>query len=165
MKKINDVYIHEDSHISGDVTLGKNTNIWPFVSIRGDVAAITVGEGTSVQDQVTLHCRFDVPLSIGNNVVIGHQACVHCAEVGDGTLIGIGSKILDNAVIGKNCLIAAGAVIRPGTVVPDGTMMAGVPAKVIRDVTTEEIADIQDIARRYLQLSEDHMNGKYPDYS
>ncbi len=165
MKKLNDVYIHTNTHISGNVTLGKNTNIWPYASIRGDVAPITVGEGTSVQDQVTLHCRFGIPLTIGDNVVIGHQACVHCAIVGDGTMIGIGATVLDEAVIGKNCLIAAGAVVRPGTIVPDGTMMAGVPAKVIRPVTPDELAGIKKIATRYIQLAKDHIAGKYPEYS
>ena len=164
MKKINQAYIHEQSHISGDVTLGANVNVWPFASIRGDVAPITVGSNTSVQDQVTLHCRHTYPLVIGDNVVIGHQACVHCSEIGDGTMIGIGATVLDNAVVGKNCLIAAGAVVRPGTIVPDGTMMAGVPAKPIRDVTPEEIQTTQTIADRYVQLAQDHLDGKYPEY-
>ena len=111
-----------------------------------------------------LHCRHTYPLTIGDYVVIGHQACVHCSEVGDGTMIGIGSRILDNAVIGKNCLIAAGAVVRPGTVVPDGTMMAGVPAKPIREVKPEEIANTRLIAERYIDLSEGHIAGKFPPY-
>jgi carbonic anhydrase/acetyltransferase-like protein (isoleucine patch superfamily) len=164
MKQVNGVYIHTSAHISGAVTLGQQTNVWPFVSIRGDVAPISIGRCTSIQDQVTIHCRHGVPQTIGDYVVIGHQACVHCAEVGDGTMIGIGSRILDDAVIGQHCLIAAGAVIRPGTQVPDGTMMAGVPAKPIRDVTDAEIKNIRTIAERYLQLAEDHLNGVYPTY-
>lgn len=162
MRKIKGVYVAESAVVVGDVTIGEDTNLWPFMCARGDVAPIRVGKGCSVQDHVMLHCKHNVPLEIGDHVLIGHHACVHCKSVGDWTLIGIGAKVLDDAVIGKECIVAAGAVVLPGTVVPDRKLVAGVPAKVIRDVSDKDMAYIRDVVTRYVDLAQAHIDGKFP---
>jgi len=162
MLEINGFFVHQTAVITGDVVIAKDANIWPFVSARGDVAAIHIGEACSVQDHTMLHCQHNVTLEIAPHVLIGHHAVVHCAKVGEGSLIGIGARVLDNAVIGQGCIVAAGAVVTPGTVVPDGKLVAGVPAKVIRDVSDKDRAYIQDVLRRYVDLARAHVEGKFP---
>ena len=162
MTLVDGVYVSKHSVIAGEVSIGKGSNIWPYASIRGDVAAIKVGERVSVQDQVMLHCRHKIDLEIGNDVVIGHQACVHCKYVGEGALIGISSTILDHAVVGAGAIVAAGAVVKPGTEIPPGTMWAGVPAKQIRVLKDSEIEYIKDVSSRYLELAQNHVDGKFP---
>ena len=155
-------YVAHNAVVVGDVKIGKNTNIWPFVCIRADVAPISIGKNCSIQDHVMLHCRHKIPLKISDNVIIGHQACVHCNTVGSSTLIGIGARILDNCRVGSNCIIAAGSVVRPNTDIPDESLVAGVPAKLIRKITQADKDYIKDIIHRYVHLAEDHCNGKFP---
>ena len=162
MKKIFDYYLAEQTSVVGAVTIGKDTNIWPFSCIRGDVAPITIGARCSIQEHSVLHCQHKVPLEIENDVIIGHRACVHCAFIGSGALIGIGAIVLDRCRIGKQCIVAAGAVVLPDAVVPDGSVVAGVPAKVIRAVTDADTAYIKDVTTRYVTLSQDHAEGKFP---
>ncbi len=109
-----------------------------------------------------LHCKHGIPLEIGDYVIIGHHACVHCKCVGDRTLVGIGSRILDNCEIGEDCLVAAGAVVRPGTIIPPGQMLAGVPARIIREVSDEDRAYQRDVSERYIQLAQAHLDGHFP---
>ena len=161
MRRIDSVYIAWNAVIVGDVTIGEDTNIWPFVCARGDVAAIRIGRRCSIQDQAMLHCQNRVPLIIGDDVIVGHQACVHCQSVGDRTLIGIGARVLDQCEIGCDCLIAAGAVLRPGTVVPDGSMVAGVPGKIIRPVTDADRQYHGDVISRYIELAKAHCDGRF----
>lgn len=162
MRKINGFYLAESAVLLGDITIGKDTSIWPFVSARGDVAPIRIGEGCSIQDHTCLHCKHGVTMEIGNHVLIGHHACVHCTRVGDWTLIGIGSRVLDEAIVGSHCIVAAGAVVTPGTIIPDGKLVAGVPAKVIRDVSEKDKAYIHNVVTRYVDLARDHVDGKFP---
>ncbi len=162
IKQIRDFFVAGNAAVLGDVEIGAGTNIWPFVSIRGDVAPIYIGENCSIQDHVMIHCKHTVPLEIADHVIIGHQACVHCRSVGESTLIGIGANVLDNCIIGKNCLIAAGAVIRPGTVIPDGKMVAGVPCKIIRNVSTKDMSYHHDVVHRYVDLAKAHSLGEFP---
>ena len=153
MQRLNSAWIWPGSVVVGDVELGEDTNVWPFVSIRGDVAPIRVGKRCSIQDQVTLHCRHTVPLEIGDDVVVGHQACVHCRRVEDGALIGIGAKVLDNAIVGEGALVAAGAVVTPGTIVEAGMVYAGVPAKPLRPVSDQEREWHYAVVARYVDLA------------
>ena len=148
--------------IVGDVTVGEDTNFWPFSCVRGDVAPITIGARVSVQDFAMIHCRHGVPLEIGDDVVIGHHATVHCKRVGAGALIGIGAVVLDGAEIGAGALVAAGAIVRPGTIVEPGMMVAGVPAKPIRPITADEQRYQTFVAANYLKLARDHIAGRYP---
>ncbi len=153
MRRVGNVYVSEAAVIIGDVTIGEETNIWPFVCARGDVAPIRVGRGCSIQDFTMLHCKHRVPLEIGDHVLVGHHATVHCSRVGNWTLIGIGARVLDECVVGSDCIVAAGAVVTPGTVVPDGKLVAGVPAKILRDVTDKDKAYIRDVIGRYVELA------------
>lgn len=162
MRRIDGIFVAWNAVIVGDVQIGANTNIWPFVCIRGDVAPVRIGRRCSIQDQVTLHCQNRVPLLLGDDVIVGHQACVHCKSVGARTLIGIGARVLDQCEIGADCLIAAGAVLRPGTVVPDGSMVAGVPGKILREVTEADRLYHRDVVSRYVDLAQAHCDGRFP---
>ena len=162
MRKVGEVYVSEAAVIIGDVSLGAETSIWPFVCARGDVAPIRVGKGCSIQDFTMLHCKHNVAMELGDHVLVGHHATVHCTRVGEWTLVGIGSRVLDECVVGSDCIIAAGAVLTPGTVVPDGKLVAGVPAKVLRDVTDKDRAYIRDVVTRYVELAKAHVEGKFP---
>lgn len=126
--------------VVGDVTLGQNCSVWFNAVVRADEAPITIGDGTNIQDNATLHVSEDKPLTVGKNVTIGHGAILHSCTVGDGALIGMGAVVLDGAVVGENAMVAAGALITPRTVIPAGTLAVGSPAKVKRELTGEEIA-------------------------
>lgn len=146
--------------IAGDVTTGKDCSFWFNAVVRGDVHYVLIGTGTNIQDSCVLHETYQkYPLIIGNEVTIGHGAVVHACTIEDHCLIGINSTILDNAIIGKGAIIAANAVVRPHTKVPDRTLMAGVPAKPVRDVTDEEYQHIIDSARRYIMYSRNYLQG------
>ena len=146
--------------ISGDVTLGTETSVWPFCSIRGDVAPVLIGRRCSIQDGSVLHCAYGVPLVIEDEVVIGHAAVVHCSRVGRRSLIGIGARVLDNAVIGEECIVAAGAVVPPGMEVPDGSLVMGVPAALKRELRTGERHYIERVVNHYVKLSADYVAGR-----
>lgn len=151
-----DAFIAETAALIGDVTVGKDSSVWFGAVIRGDTEPITVGEGTSIQDNCVLHTEKGHPLTVGSNVTVGHGAIVHCSCVGDNTLVGMGAVLLDGAVIGKNCIIGAGAVVKEHAVVPDGTMMVGVPAKPVRELSPEVIAFLHG-ASPYVALSKEYM--------
>lgn len=159
MERVGDVYIARHSVVVGDVQLGTDSNIWPFVSIRGDVAAIRVGARCCIQDQAMIHTRTGEDLLMADDVAIAHQACVHCRSVGPRSLIGIGATVLDGASVGEGCIVAAGAVVRPGEEVADGSLVVGVPARRIREVSADERAYIERIIASYLALARRHAHG------
>lgn len=156
MRFIQGVYLADTARVLGEVELHENVNIWYGVAIRGDVAKITIGEGSNVQDNAVVHCDHKFPNVIGAHVTIGHGAVIHGESVGDGSLIGIGATLLGHTRIGKGCLIAAGAVVPPGMEVPDGMMVMGIPAKVVRPVNDEEKKYLQTIPPRYVDLARHH---------
>ena len=151
-----EAFVAETAAVIGDVTIAKDCSVWFGASVRGDCAPITVGEGTNIQDNATLHCEVGHPLTVGKNVTIGHNALVHCSEVGDGSLVGMGARLLDGAVIGKNCVIGAGAVVKEYTVVPDRTLMVGVPARAVRELSEEQLRKLQN-AQVYVALSKEYL--------
>ena len=151
-----EAFIAETAALIGDVTVGPDSSVWYGAVIRGDCSRITVGCGTSIQDNAVLHTEIGHPLTIGDNVTIGHGAIVHCASVGSNTLIGMGAILLDGAVIGADCVIGAGAVVRENAVVPPGTLMVGVPAKCVRELSPEQIA-LLDGASHYAALSKAYL--------
>ncbi len=161
MRRVDEAFVAASAVVVGDVRLGADTSVWPFACIRGDVAAIRVGARCSIQDQAMLHTRSGEALEIGDDVVMGHQVCVHCRVVGDGCLIGIGATVLDGAVLGDGCLVAAGAVVRPGEQVAAGMMVAGVPARVVRPVSDAERAYIARIVTAYRKLARQHAAGLF----
>ncbi len=149
------VFLAEGVKIIGDVTIGENSSVWYNCVVRGDVHYIKIGHDTNVQDLSMLHVtnqRF--PLNIGNCVTIGHSVKLHGCTINDLTLIGIGSIILDGAVVEENSMVAAGSVVKPKFIVPSGKLVGGVPAKIIRDLTTEEIEDFAASAKRYKKYTE-----------
>ena len=153
-----EAFVAENATLIGDVTIGPDSSVWFGAVIRGDCSPITVGSGTNIQDNAVLHTEFGHPLTIGDNVTIGHGAIVHCASVGSNTLIGMGAILLDGAVIGDHCIIGAGAVVKENGVVSSGTMMVGIPAKCVRELGPEQLA-LLDAAPPYVALSKAYLEG------
>lgn len=156
---IDGVYVADTARVLGEVTLGQDVSLWYGVSIRGDVAPITIGPRTNVQDNAVIHCDHGYANVIGADVTIGHGAIVHGESVGDGTLIGMGAKLLGHTKIGKGCVIGAGAVVPPGMVVPDGSVVVGVPGKVVRQVNDEDRAFLKKNPPHYVRLAQLHAAG------
>lgn len=150
--KIDDsVFLASGVKIIGDVTIGKNSSIWYNTVIRGDVNYVKIGEMTNIQDCSMLHVTNNVhPLDIGDKVTIGHSVKLHGCTIKNLTLIGIGAIVLDGAVVEEYSMIAAGAVIKPNFIVPSGKLAGGIPAKIIRDLSKEELDDFENSANRYM---------------
>jgi carbonic anhydrase/acetyltransferase-like protein (isoleucine patch superfamily) len=144
-------YITDSASVIGNVHLAANTSIWFGAALRGDNELISIGEGSNVQECAVLHTDMGYPLVVGKNVTIGHQAMLHGCTVGDGSLIGIQAVVLDGAVIGKNCLVAAGALVTSGKEFPDNSLIMGSPAKAVRELTQEQINDIQRGVTTYIE--------------
>lgn len=153
IRVIHDVYLADTARVLGDVKLGKQVSLWYGAAVRGDVAPVTIGDRTNVQDNAVVHCDTGVPNVIGRDVTIGHGAIVHGASVGDGTLIGMGATVLGRSMIGAGCLIAAGALVTPRMEVPDGMVVKGIPGKVVRPTSDEEKAYLTWAANRYIELA------------
>lgn len=123
-------YIAENATISGDVTLGENSSVWFNAVMRAEVASITIGALSNVQDHVMLHADYDCPVVIGERVSIGHGAIVHGATIEDRVIVGMGAIVMNGAVVGEGSVVAAGALVKEGTVVPPYSLVAGVPGVV-----------------------------------
>lgn len=142
-------YISPTASISGDVTLGKAVSIWHGAVLRGDNGAISVGDGTNIQDNCVLHDN----TIIGKNCTVGHSAIVHGCTIGDNCMVGMGAIVLSGAKIGNNCLIGAGAVVTGKMDAPDGSMILGSPAKVVKEVSPAMLAEIEKDAALYVNLA------------
>lgn len=150
--KISDsAFIADFVTITGDVEIGDLSNIWFNTVIRGDVAPTVIGKKVSVQDNSVLHQSPGNPLIIEDEVTIGHQVILHSCIIREKALIGMGSIILDNAEIGEGAFIGAGSLVSQGTKIPPGTLAFGRPAKVIRELKPEDIADMERIRRQYVE--------------
>ena len=149
-------WVAPNATLVGGVTLGERASVFYGAVLRADVAAITIGDDTNLQDNVTMHCDRGVPTTVGARVSVGHGAILHGCTVEDDCLIGMGSTILNGAIIGAGSLVAAGAVVLEGAVVPPGSLVAGVPAKVRRELTDDERAGIRENGERYLSISAAH---------
>ena len=145
-------YVSKMAYISGDVRVDAGASVFPFVSARGDLNYIHVGEGSNVQDGCVLHVTDEHPVEIGKNVTVGHGAILHGCTIKDDALIGMGAIILDGAVVEEGAIVAAGALIPPRKVVPAGTLVVGAPFKVIRDLKDEEKKAIIENAKEYHKL-------------
>ena len=151
------VFRAEGSRIVRKVALGRQSSVWYNAVLRGDEGGIRIGERTNVQDNTVIHAGRGFPVVIGDDVTIGHSAIVHGCTVGDCTLIGMGAVVMNGAVIGSHCLIGAGSLVTGGTVIPDCSLVMGRPAKVVRQVTEEQIRFIQENADHYVKLSAQYM--------
>ncbi|MDQ3021228.1 MAG: gamma carbonic anhydrase family protein [Bacteroidota bacterium] len=151
------VFIADNAFIIGDVVLSKDVSVWFGVVIRGDVNYIRVGERTNIQDGCVLHVTHNkYPLNIGAGVTIGHNATVHGCTIKNDVLIGMGAIILDNSVINSNSIVAAGSVIKESFIVPAGVLAAGVPAKIMRDLTEDEIKNVKQSAVKYIEYAKSY---------
>ena len=144
-------WIAPNATVIGQVHLAKNASIWWNATVRGDTDCIRIGENTNIQDGSVLHTDHGIQLVVGRNVTVGHLVTLHGCSIGDGSLIGIGAVILNNAVIGKNCLVGANTLIPEGKSFPEGSLIFGSPGKVVRKLSNEEIADLQESAAHYVQ--------------
>ena len=142
-------YVASGATVIGKVTLGERASVWPGAVLRGDNEPIRIGDDTNIQESAVLHTDPGFPLTIGDNVSIGHQAMLHGCTVGDGALIGIQAVVLNNAVIGKDCLVGAGAVVTEGKVFADRSLIVGAPARVLRELTDENVAMMRANAEDY----------------
>ena len=152
-------WVADSAQVIGRVTLEEDVSIWFGTVIRGDSEHIRIGRGSNVQDASVLHADEGVPLTLGENVSIGHQVMLHGCTVGDGSLIGIGAVVLNHAKIGKNCLVGAGSLVTEGKEFPDGSMILGSPAKAVKQLTPEQIANLQRIATHYIGNAERFRQG------
>jgi carbonic anhydrase/acetyltransferase-like protein (isoleucine patch superfamily) len=146
-------YVDIAAQVIGDVEIGEGSSIWPGTVVRGDEDNyVTVGRNTNVQDGSVLHVNPQFPCTVGDGVTIGHRAVVHGCRVMNNCRIGIGAVILDGAVIEEGAQVAAGALVAPGTVVEAGWLVMGVPARPVRRMSPEELEDILQNAREYVEL-------------
>ena len=143
-------YVADSAEVIGRVTLGEDVSIWFNAVLRGDSDTLTVGAGSNVQDGSVLHADTGFPLVIGQNVTVGHQVMLHGCTVGDESLIGIGAVVLNGARIGRNCVVGAGALVTEGKEFPDGSLIVGAPAKVVRELTEAQVANLRASAAHYV---------------
>jgi len=136
-------WVAPSAQVMGRVVLEQDSSVWFGAVLRGDNEPILIGQGSNIQDASVLHSDIGMPMTVGRYVTVGHQAMLHGCTIGDGSLIGIGSIILNGARIGKNCLVGAGSLVTEGKEFPDGSMILGSPAKVVRHLTPEQIAGIR----------------------
>ena len=152
-------FLAENCTLRGDVQVGAQSSIWFQCVLRGDTAPIRIGERSNIQDGCILHTDLDVPVEIGNDVTVGHGAIVHGAKVGDQTLVAMRSTVLSHAVIGRRCIIGAGALVPERCVIPDGSLVLGVPGKIIRPLTDQEVERVLENARAYLAYAKAYSEG------
>ena len=154
-------YLARGAVVVGDVTIAEGASFWFNAVVRGDVAPVTIGRRVNVQDGAILHCDSNHPNVIEDDVSIAHAAVVHGLFVGQGSLIGMGAKVLGRTRIGRECLIAAGTVVPPGLEVPDRSVVMGVPGKIARAVRDEELKYMRWLPGHYEQLARRHVAGEF----
>lgn len=149
-------FIAETASVVGEVTIGANTSVWYGAVIRSDMNSTIIGEKTNIQENSTVHNDSDFPTIIGDEVTIGHNCIIHGCTIKNNSLIGMGSIILNGAIIGENTIIGAGSLVTQNKEIPSGVLCMGSPAKVIRNLTEEEIASLKESAKHYVEMAEMH---------
>jgi carbonic anhydrase/acetyltransferase-like protein (isoleucine patch superfamily) len=155
-------FVAPNAAVIGSVVMEKGASVWWNCTIRGDNDLITLCENVNVQDGSTIHCDSGLPVVLHRDVSIGHMVMLHGCTIHENALIGIGAIILNRAVIGKNTLIGAGSLVPEGKVIPEGVLVLGVPGKVVRSLTAEEIANNTWIADHYVERSGAYLRGLKP---
>jgi carbonic anhydrase/acetyltransferase-like protein (isoleucine patch superfamily) len=145
-----DVFLAAGAQVVGDVTIGEESSVWFNAVIRGDCEAIRIGRGTNVQDNCVLHADPGFPCVLGDGVTVGHAAVVHGAKVGDNVVIGMKAVVMNGAEIGRDSLVGVGAVVTEKTVIPPGSLVIGLPGRVLRSLTAEEIDRNRHSAAHYV---------------
>ena len=153
-------FIAENATLIGDIEIKEKSSVWYGTVIRGDVAPVRIGKQTNIQDNCTLHTDKDLTLSIGDNVTVGHGCIIHGTNILGNSIIGMGSILLNRSVIGKNTLIGAGSLVTEGRIIPEGELWIGRPAKFVRKLTTEEIANLENSAKHYFDNAMEHKGEK-----
>ena len=152
-------WVADSATVIGRVTLGDSASVWYGAVLRGDNEWITVGARSNVQECSVLHTDMGSPLTLGVDVTVGHQVMLHGCWIGDGSLIGIQAVVLNGARIGKNCLVGAGAVVTEGKEFPDNSLIIGSPAKLVREITPEQIERMRLGAAHYVESAQRHRSG------
>ena len=154
--KKDSIVICPGAQVIGNVELGEDVSIWHGAVLRGDTDSITIGNNSNVQDNCVVHCTKGFPVEIGENVSVGHGAVVHGCKLDDNVLIGMNATVLNGAHIGKNSIVGAGAVVSEGKEFPENSLILGVPAKLIKEVSPEQVEMIQHNADNYVRLSKQY---------
>jgi carbonic anhydrase/acetyltransferase-like protein (isoleucine patch superfamily) len=152
-------WVADSAQVMGDVTLGEGASVWFGAIARGDSDRIVVGAGSNIQDGSVLHADDGLPLVVGERVTVGHQVMLHGCTIGDESLIGIGAIVLNGVKIGKHCLVGAGSLVTEGKEFPDGSMILGSPAKVVRQLTPEQIGGLRKSAQHYMDNAQWYRKG------
>jgi carbonic anhydrase/acetyltransferase-like protein (isoleucine patch superfamily) len=152
-------FVAPNAAVIGSVVMERHASVWWSVTIRGDNDVITLGENVNVQDGSVIHTDGGVRVTLERNVSVGHLVMLHGCTIGENSLVGIGAIVLNRAVVGRNCLVGAGALVPEGKTIPDGSLVLGVPGKVVRSLTPEEIAMNTWIAEHYAERAERYRKG------
>ena len=149
------IYLAENATVVGDVKMGSDCSVWFSAVVRGDVNSIRMGNKVNIQDGAIIHCTYQKAATIlGNNVSVGHNALLHGCTVRDNVLIGMGAIVMDGVVIESNSIIAAGAVVLEGTHIESGTIYAGIPAKMVKEISEKQTARlIEGVSNNYVMYS------------
>lgn len=149
-------FVAENASVLGDVTLAPGSTVWYGAVVRGDEGPIYIGENTNIQDNAVLHCDAGSRVFLHRDVTVGHGAIVHGAEVGAGTLIGMHATLLNGCTVGKGCIIGAGALVPEGKVIPDHVVVMGVPARIVKEISPEQLEFSRRNAAAYTHLGAEH---------
>lgn len=152
------VFIAKDATIIGDVTIDEDSSVWFKTVIRGDVAPTKIGKRVNIQDLSLIHQSPDLPVTIKDDVTVGHQVTLHACTIEKNALIGMGSIILDGAVIGENAFIGAGSLVSPGTKIPANSLALGRPARVVRELTEKDLEEMKRIKESYVSKASYYKN-------
>jgi len=161
MQAIKDYYIAHNAVVMGNVDIGTGVNIWFSSVVRGDLSQVTLGPRVNLQDGCIVHTDTDAPQTIEEGVVIGHGAILHGRHIGRDSLVGIGARLLSGSEIGEECLIAAGAVVTEGRRIPPRSVVMGIPGKVVRAITADELERTRLICAHYLEMAQRYARGAY----
>ena len=144
-------WVADSAQVIGNVELGEGASVWFGAILRGDTEPLRIGKGSNVQDGSVIHADIGCPVTVGDNVTVGHQVTLHGCTIGDGSLIGIQAVVLNGAKIGRNCLVGAGALVTEGKEFPDGSLIVGSPAKVVKQLTPQQLERLAESARHYVR--------------
>lgn len=150
-------FVADSADLIGAVRLGERSSVWYNCVLRGDINSITIGDDSNVQDCSVLHVQDDIPLVIGSRVTLGHSTTVHACTLEDRVLIGMGAVVLDRAVVSEGSIVAAGAVVRMGMIVPPRSLVAGVPARVVRELNDDDLELIDRHWRNYVAYTAEYL--------
>lgn len=154
------IFIAKSADVVGKVKLGKDSNVWFQAVLRGDFNSITIGEGSNIQDGSVVHVDVNSPTVVGDHVTVGHNCIIHGCEIKDNVIIGMGATVMNDAVVNENCIVGANSLITEGKVIPANSLVMGSPARVIRELTEEEVAYVKGNAQLYVDNKKNYEGKK-----